>query len=96
VRSRYGFQLFGYVVMPEHVHLLVSEPCTATPSTVLQALKQTVSRALRLNRTDTGLPAFWQRRFYDFNVWSTEKIFKKLEYMHENPVKRGLVLNAKD
>ncbi|MFZ3201788.1 MAG: hypothetical protein WA175_11640, partial [Candidatus Acidiferrales bacterium] len=34
---------------------------------------------------------FWQRRFYDFNVWSPRKKNEKLNYMHFNPVKRGLV-----
>jgi len=34
---------------------------------------------------------FWQARFYDFNVYSNEKRFEKLRYMHANPVKRGLV-----
>lgn len=35
--------------------------------------------------------ALWQRRFYDFNVWSRKKKIEKLAYMHMNPVKRGLV-----
>ena len=34
---------------------------------------------------------FWQRRFYDFNVFSDAKIAEKLQYVHHNPVKRGLV-----
>ncbi|HYT06782.1 MAG TPA: transposase [Rugosimonospora sp.] len=46
VRSRFGFRLIGYVVMPEHVHLLISEPKTANPSKALQVLKQKVSREL--------------------------------------------------
>ena len=33
----------------------------------------------------------WQRRFYDFNVWSEHKRIQKLRYMHRNPVSRGLV-----
>jgi putative transposase len=47
VRARHGFQLIGYVVIPEHVHLLISEPAKGNPSKVLQVLKQKVSRALR-------------------------------------------------
>ena len=39
---------------------------------------------------------FWQRRFYDFNVWSAKKIREKLEYMHANPVVRKLVLHPED
>ncbi len=102
VRVRYGFRLFGYVVMPEHVHLLISEPTKATPSQVMQVVKQKVSRslrrsdALRFEAEGTEEPAFWQRRFYDFNVWSAKKVMDKLEYMHENPVKRKLVARAKD
>jgi len=80
--------------MPEHVHLLMSEPNKGNPSRVIQALKQTVSR--RLRSESESYPHFWQQRFYDFNVWSEKKKIEKLEYMHQNPVKRGLVQDAKD
>ncbi|HET8923223.1 MAG TPA: transposase [Candidatus Acidoferrum sp.] len=89
VRLRHEFALVGYVVMPEHVHLLISEPRKGSPSKVLQVLKQKVSRE------DKKSP-FWQRRFYDFNVWSEEKLKEKLNYMHKNPVERGLVAHPKD
>jgi putative transposase len=109
IRSRHAFALLGYVVMPEHVHLLIAEPEKGSPSKVLQVLKQKVSRSLRGKGISTGrqiqLPftcepgearAFWQPRCYDFNVWSARKLFEKLEYMHENPVTRKLVTHAKD
>jgi hypothetical protein len=41
-------------------------------------------------------PAFWQRRFYDFNVWSEKKLKEKLHYMHRNPVDRKLVQHPQD
>lgn len=92
VRNRYRFALVGYVVMPEHVHLLISEPNETTPSSVLQMLKKRVSyRAV--NRPS---PHFWQSRFYDFNVWSSKKKTEKLLYMHLNPVKRRLVTHPAD
>jgi putative transposase len=105
IRERHGFLLFGYVVMPEHVHLLISEPKIGTPSTVLQMLKQTVSRRMRKYKRRAGknqlcfpfpgdekeLPQFWQPRFYDFNVYTAKKWKEKLEYMHANPVDRKLV-----
>jgi putative transposase len=102
-RQRYRFVVIGYVVMPEHIHLLVTEPEVGTPSTVMQVLKQRTARTLlpKKKRTDPrhrhlfgdGVPhrAFWQARFYDFNVWTTKKRMEKLRYMHRNPVKRGLV-----
>ena len=91
-RQRYRFVVVGYVVMPEHVHLLVSEPEVGTPSTVLQVLKQRTARALLpMNRPNALRTPFWQERFYDYNVFTTNKRVEKLRYMHRNPVKRGLV-----
>jgi putative transposase len=110
VRERYGFRLVGYVLMPEHVHLVISEPKTGTASKVVQMLKQRVSRAMRgKKRQDSAaqlalkfpdpvgrLLRFWQKRFYDFNVWSSQKMREKLNYMHANPVQRKLVPHPKD
>jgi putative transposase len=96
IRERYEFLLVGYVVMPEHVHMLIGEPKEGTLSTVLQMLKQRVSRKMRKNErhaSGAGLPQFWQPRFYDFNVYSKSKKKEKLAYMHANPVQRGLVKN---
>lgn len=52
VRDRYGFSLAGYVVMPEHVHLLIPEPAKGTPSTVIRILKQRVLRRLRHKKVE--------------------------------------------
>jgi len=53
VRREYHFLLVGYVVMPNHVHLLMSDPKKGTPSTVLQMLKQRVSRKMRKTKAPT-------------------------------------------
>jgi putative transposase len=102
-RMRYRFVVVGYVIMPEHIHLLLSEPEVGNPSTVMQVLKQRTARALlpkskvrdeRQIMLFGELPVrapFWQTRFYDFNVWTEKKRVEKLRYMHRNPVKRGLV-----
>ena len=91
-RQWYGFYVSGYVVMPEHVHLLLSEPERAKLSVALQMLKQNVAQ--RLRSPEGGL--LWQPRYYDFNVWSDAKRIEKLRYLHRNPVKRGLVRNPED
>jgi putative transposase len=90
-RVSYGFALVAYVVMPEHFHLLIGEPRIGTPATVMQVLKQRVSREERAFHE-----TFWQRRFYDFNVWSRKKKIEKIDYMHMNPLKRALVVHPKD
>lgn len=96
VRARYRFSIVGYVVMPEHIHLLLGEPRIGNPSTVVQVLKQRVSRQLRRTAAAPELLQFWQARFYDFNIWSRQKKNEKLHYMHNNPVTRGLVAQPGD
>jgi putative transposase len=110
VRRRWAASVLGYVVMPEHVHLLLSEPRKGTLATLLQVLKQRVSHAMRGRRTRrlrgqlplafpvscVELRGFWQRRYYDFNVYSAPKIREKLDCIHTNPVKRKLVVHPKD
>jgi len=105
IRRMYGFVVVGYVVMPEHVHLLISEPRRGSISTVMQALKQSFTHKVirRVKASINSSPGslwnmpldhghVWQRRFYDFMVFTHRKRVEKLRYMHRNPVKRGLVL----
>lgn len=84
-RQRYRFVVVGYVVMPEHIHLLLTEPEVGNPSTVMQVLKQHTARALlpKTKRKDprqrnlfgdeSRYRAFWRARFYDLNVWDDEE-----------------------
>ncbi len=89
IRQRYEFFVTGYVVMPEHVHLLVSEPKRGLLDKSLQALKLSVT----VRRSERP---FWLTRYYDFNVFSERKRIEKLRYMHRNPVARGLVEKPED
>ena len=92
VRRTYGLVVAGYVLMPEHVHLLVGEPSVSSLAVALQVLKQKTSRKLK----SPGEIHFWQRRYYDFNVHSELKRVEKLRYMHRNPVRRGLAAKPED
>jgi putative transposase len=75
--------------MPEHVHLLLSEPAEKPLSTAIHALK------LSMAKRSTQRP-FWQARYYDFNVFSERKHVEKLRYIHRNPVRRGLAAQPQD
>jgi putative transposase len=100
-RSKYRFVVHGYVVMPEHFHLLITEPEVADPSVVMKVIKERFSRRVNRRRKQAAVAQkvlwervrepVWQKRFYDFNVWSACKHVEKLRYMHRNPVRRGLV-----
>ncbi len=88
-RLKYGFYIVGYVVMPDHVHLLISEVENRTLASAIQFMRQSVARRV-------GKGPFWQQRYYDFNVFSHRKYVEKLRYMHRNPVHRGLVGSPED
>lgn len=91
LRQRHEFYLFGYVLMPEHVHLLLSEPKSQRLDNTIRALKGQTSKLLKGSR-----PHFWLPRYFDFNVITHAKRVEELRYMHRNPVERGLVAKPED
>ena len=91
VRRSFGLCVYGYVVMPEHVHLLLSEPERQTLAEALKSLKQGVSRRL-IGEAEH----FWQKRYFDFNIRNEAQFVEKLRYIHRNPVKRGFCDRPED
>ena len=101
-REQTGIKILGYVIMPEHVHLVLHPPtgCSLgreigklkgrSANELLSTLKDTPLRLL-CDGTQTESRAFWHRRCYDHNCRSRETTIEKIEYCHSNPVKRGLV-----
>ena len=83
-RKKHTFYILGYVIMPNHVHLLLTEPEEVKLSTSMQVLKQRFSRT----RPEEHI---WEPRYYDFNVYTERKRIEKLRYIHRNPVTRDLV-----
>jgi len=85
-RSRHGARVYAYVLMPEHIHLLINEPPLILVAQFLKALKQITSRKLRGERLQ-----FWQDRYFDANIHGETARSEVIRYIHRNPVKRGLV-----
>jgi putative transposase len=85
-RQSHSLMIYAYVLMPEHVHLLTNEPEVRTLSSFLRVLKGESSKLLKGSREK-----FWQTRYYDFNTFTTGKFVEKVQYIHRNPVTRGLV-----
>ncbi len=103
VRRTYELCVYGYILMPEHVHLLLSEPQRDSLAEALKSLKQGVARRLlddlplKPKPGLNGAPQhFWQKRYYDFNVRDYPQFVEKLRYIHRNPVKRGLCERPED
>ena len=92
-RAAGGFLLFGYVVMPDHLHLLIA-PTAADLIGVMREFKSCTGQGIRNVRQDGK--AIWQSRYFDFILRRVGDFWEKLEYIHENPVKAGLVRDAED
>ena len=113
VRQKMHCLLIGWVLMPEHFHLLLKpQPAETTPLIVKELKEETAKRILKTLREnlhhawcrqtlarltlpptvhDESQFRLWNRRFHPFHIYSEEKRLEKLNYMHNNPVKRGLV-----
>jgi len=92
VRRRRGFRLAGFVVMPDHLHLLVLPASGDTISGIVQELKHSAGR--RINAVRGGKGTFWQKGFFDRFMRTPKELSETLDYMHKNPVRKGLVTTA--
>jgi putative transposase len=93
-RVKHGFRLFAYVIMPEHVHMVIHPPEGMRLGLVIGEIKSRSAR--RLLAQDRLLASektrvFWMRRCYDHNCRTLETTLEKIRYCHNNPVNRGLV-----
>ena len=102
-KSTYGFELYAWVLMPNHAHSLIREPTTGDVSGLLRSLKGTVARRIMPRWRELDAPVleqladrggklwFWQRGGgYDRNIVSDDEFDEKVGYIHMNPVRAGL------
>jgi len=107
------YDLWGYVIMPEHVHIVLLPKPEIKTSRILSTIKQSVSKRALL-WTKQNAPDFlksmediqpdgkhhyhfWQRGGgYDRNLRSMEDVHEKIQYIHNNPVRRGLTKTPDD
>jgi REP element-mobilizing transposase RayT len=88
-RRKLHFLLYGYVVMPDHWHALMWTTYPLSISRVVQDIKWMAASALNRSRQASG--SIWQHQFWDRFVRNGHEFHERLEYMHLNPVRRGLV-----
>jgi putative transposase len=94
-RRKHGFRLFAYVIMPEHVHLVLLPADDMKLGMVIREIKSKMAREyFAVTKPGTGeAHVFWQKRCYDHNCRTVEADRQKIVYCHNNPVKRGLAQN---
>ena len=110
-RTKYLFDLFGYVIMPEHVHVVLFPRTSISLGKVVGEIKSRSAREIipilrstsnpmssELCRTRHGRSesSLWFPRCYDHNCRSLDSVLDKINYCHWNPVRRGLVNRPED
>ena len=110
-KNRLDFKFLGYVIMPEHYHLLIMPSSKAVISRILMVLKGYSAKKIieflrnedikflnklklpvnKIKRKKDSRYRIFKPDDYDFNIFTQDKLIEKLNYMHNNPVKRGLV-----
>ncbi len=88
--------VYGYVVMPEHVHLLLNEPSHSALADAMHYLKLCFAKRVAYVDSAAASGPFWQKRYYDRNIRDAREFGVKLRYLHRNPVARGLVKQPAD
>jgi putative transposase len=92
-RRQRSFQLHAFVVMPEHVHLLLTPGSDVTLERAIQLIRGGYSRAFGL---EFGPKELWQRGFTDHRIRDAADYERHRQYIHQNPVKRRLVERAEE
>lgn len=110
-RQLYGLKIFGYVIMPNHIHLVILPHEYTQLGSLIGRIKAVTARKIiskwksehasilsRLCVTRGGRLKFavWTPRCFDHNCRSMETTLEKIKYCHNNPVKAGLVKNARE
>ncbi|SYZ74477.1 conserved hypothetical protein [Candidatus Zixiibacteriota bacterium] len=110
-RNVHNFKLLGYVLMPNHVHLVIWPSADLKLGLVIGEIKSLSAREilglwqdqnrgilkeLVNRRGEKNRHVFWKRRCYDHNCRTPDIVREKINYCHDNPVKKGLVESAGD
>ena len=88
------YRLYGYCIMPEHLHLLIHPFGKYNFSYIMQMIKG--SFASKINKINNSTGKIWQKAFYDECILDSVQLINKLEYMHNNPVRANLVTSPEE
>jgi len=93
-RTHHHFLLTAWVFLPDHWHAIVMPPYPSTISGVMESIKVSSTRQINKLRGDKGV--LWQGRFFDRALRTVKEYHDTVEYIHLNPVKRGLVTKPEE
>ena len=93
-RAANDFLLTAWVFLPDHWHAVISVRSPQTISLVMESIKVSSTRQINTRRQESG--QLWQGRFFDRALRTVKEYGETVEYIHWNPVRRGLVRDPGD
>ena len=93
-REEHGFLLTTWVFLPDHWHAIIGVRHPQSISLVMESIKVGSTRRINTRRGDSGI--LWQGRFFDRALGTVKEYTEKVEYIHQNPVRRGLVTRPEE
>ena len=93
-KTLFDYKVFAYCVMPDHFHWIVQPSQRFNLSFIMQMIKGSFSR--KINKLNRGQGHLWQKRYYDKGIRNEHQLAQQITYVHQNPVRAGLVLREAD
>lgn len=93
-RQKFNFKLHGYVIMPNHLHLILNVGNKGNISDIMRDLKSHAS--YEINKLLNKKSGFWQENFYEHAIRNEQDFTEKMNYIHNNPVKANFVKDPGD
>jgi REP element-mobilizing transposase RayT len=93
-RLEHGFLLSAWVFLPDHWHAIFYPADPLTISRVMESIKDAATKRINRSRGETG--TLMQPRFFDRALRTVREYNEKVEYIHLNPVRAGLVSRPED
>ena len=101
--EKYKFEIFGIVILPDHIHMLIKPENIKEYPTIIKSIKVRFSRDIniddvrltesKIKKKEKGI---WQRRYWERTIRNEKDLYDHFDYIHYNPVKHGYVDNVKD
>ncbi|MHB9296521.1 putative REP-associated tyrosine transposase [Pillotina sp. SPG140] len=91
---KYGFKLWNFCIMDNHVHFLITPDKDVSLSVIMKWIKMVF--AIRWNKMHKTTGHVWGDRFHARVIESSEDFLRVFRYINQNPVKAGLVRQAKE
>lgn len=90
----FDYKVFAYCLMPDHVHLLIQPFGEYNLSYIMKMIKGSFARKINKYKNSTG--PIWQKRFYDEGIRDAAMLTQKIEYIHNNPIRKKLISSLEE